>query len=228
MTSVVISHFGLSCFLFEVKDHEETSFVTDPFAKTVGLKLPRNLAADFVTVSSDDDLHNNTEAVKPRSEKSKIKIIANPGEYEVKGVFINGFSAITKNKEGKIIHQNTIFNFVVDDIRITHLGALSKSLSDEEMQNLGNADVLLLPISSDPEFKNGPTTKNLIDIVNQIEPRVLIPMHYKISGVKFALNPLDKFLKELGKNKIEPLKKFKFSKKDLPQEEMKVVVLTEE
>lgn len=226
MTSITISYFGLSCFGFEVKNEKEAIFVTDPFSKSADLKLPRNLTADFVTVSSQNQWHNATESVKPKSEKNKLKTVSNPGEYEIYSVFINGFPVLTKDKNNKIIHANTIFTFTIGDMRITHLGSIIKSLSNEEIQNLSGCDVLLLPLSSDPEYKEGPTVKNLTDIVTRIEPRILIPMHYKIPGLKINLNPLEKFLKEIGQSKVEPLKKFKFSKKDLPQEEMGVIVLS--
>ena len=228
MTTITISYLGFSCFKFEVKNHEEVDFVTDPFSKTDSLKLPKNLFVDFVTISSQNPLHNAAEFVKPKKEK--IKTISNPGEYEIKGVFINGMPCVTKDKNGKIIHTNTIYNFLINDIQITHLGSIVKSLSDEEIQGLGNCDVLLLPISPDPEIsvKDSPIMKNLVDIVNRVEPRILIPMHFKMSESKINLNPLDKFLKEIGQTKVEPLKKFKFSKKDLPEEEMKVMVLTKD
>lgn len=228
MLSITISYLGLSCFRFEVKDHEETAFVTDPFSKESGLKLPRNLAADFVTISSQTPLHNAADLVKPRLEKNKLKVISGPGEYEVKNVFINGLPSVAKDKNGKIVHENVIYNFSIGDVQISHLGSVARSLSSEEIQALGASDVLLLPLSSDPEFKEGPTIKNLIDIVTRVEPRILIPMHYKMPDLKINLNPLEKFLKEIGQSKVEPLKKFKFSKKDLPQEEMKVMVLSRE
>jgi L-ascorbate metabolism protein UlaG (beta-lactamase superfamily) len=249
MLSITISYLGLSCFRFEAKDHEETAFVTDPFSKESGLKLPRNLSADFVAVSSRTPLHNATDLVKPRSEKNKLKVISAPGEYEVKNVFINGLPLVTKDKNGKIVHENVIYNFLIGDVQISHLGNIVRSLSNEEIQTLGASDVLLLPLSSDPEFsatsprggvsgsahersemggKNGVTMKNLTDIIASVGPKIVIPMHYKMPDLKINLNPLEKFLKEMGQNKVEPLKKFKFSKKDLPQEEMKVMVLSRE
>lgn len=245
MLSITISYFGLSCFKIEVKDREEAVFITDPFDKSAGLNLPRNFTADGVTVSSDSELHNATDLVKPTSEKGKFKIINNSGEYEVKNVFVNGATFFTKDKNDKIIHKNNVFQFVIDDIKITHLGSLARAFTNDEIQTMESCDVLLLPISSDPDIsakggsalptgqagsggKNDISPKSLIEIVSQIDPRIIIPMHYKMPGLKTNLNPLDKFLKEIGKSKFEEMKKFKFAKKDLPAEETRVVVLTRE
>ncbi len=247
MTSITISFFGLSCFKFEVKNEKEAVFVTDPFSKESGLKLPRNLAADFVTVSSDHPFHNETEAVKTLSEKGKWRIFSHPGEYEVKNVFVDGAAQDAKDKggsealrgvlpppkDGKNMAKNTIFRFTIDDVTITHLGNLAANLTSDEIQTLSSCDVLLVPISSDAEFsasggKNGITMKNLTDIIASVQPRIVIPMHYKTPRLKANLQSLDKFLKEIGKGKLETMKKFKFAKKDLPAEETKVVVLTTE
>jgi len=238
MLNITISYFGLSCFKIEVKNHEEAVFITDPFDKSAGLNLPRNFTADGVTVSSDSELHNAIELVKPTSEKGKFKIISNSGEYEVKNVFVNGATFFTKDKNDKVIHENNVFQFAIDDIKITHLGSLARAFTNDEIQAMESCDVLLLPVSSDPDIsaeggsasggKNDISPKSLIEIVSQIDPRIIIPMHYKMPGLKINLNPLDKFLKEIGKSKFEEMKKFKFTKKDLPAEETKVVVLTRE
>lgn len=210
--SVNINWLGLSCFKINAKVGDtEVDIVTDPYSPASGLKLPRNLSADIVTVSHDHANHNYVEGVG-----GNHFVMKSPGEVEEKGVFIYGIHS--KAHDGKT--NNTLFRLEVGDISIAHLGDIAHEFTDEELEQLEDVDILLVPAGGE----NGATVKQAVNLVNQLQPRIVIPMHYKLPELKSDLLPVDKFLKEIGA-KSETMPKLKIAKKDLPQEETKVIVL---
>lgn len=211
-----ITWFGQSCFKIQDKvSADGVTLVTDPFDKTIGLKIP-NFEADIITVSHDHHDHNNTGALR-----GNAVVINTPGEYDIKNVSIQGIGSFHDNNNGKEKGKNVIFRFEIEDISIAHLGDLGHVLKDDQLEALSGIDILLVPVGG----KYTLDYKNAVEVVNQIEPRIVIPMHYQIPGLKVDIDPVDKFIKELG---ITPTKeeKLKISKKDLPQEDMELVILT--
>jgi len=216
MTTLNILYHGLSCFEIEAKSSggSHITIVSDPYnTKGTGLRLPRTLVANILTVSCDNDLHNNIEAV----EKPEF-IITEPGEYEKGGVFVYGISSKTE-AAGKE-KANIIFRYEFDDLVVAHLGDLAHNLTAEEFSALENVDILLLPVGGEETINY----KIAVEIANQIEPKIIIPMHYAIPGLSTKLDAVDKFLKEYG-IKSETMNKLKVAKKDLPEEDTKVVIL---
>lgn len=216
MTTLSILYHGLSCFEIEAKSSAGgvMTIVSDPYnTKGTGLRLPRTLSANILTISRDNDLHNNTEAVsKPDF------VITEPGEYEKGGVFVYGIPS--KTDGGSKEKPSIIFRYEFDDIVVAHLGDLSNALTDEEFSALENVDILLLPVGGGESLDY----KKAAEIANQIEPRIIIPMHYAMPGLTAKLDSVDKFLKEYGV-KAETVNKLKIAKKDLPEEDTKVIIL---
>lgn len=211
-----ITYLGHSCFKIQDKTGPEAiTVVTDPFDKSVGLKVP-NFEADIVTVSHDHKDHNNHEALR-----GTPFLVDMPGEYDIKGVTIDGIDSYHDNKEGKERGKNTIFRIFMDDISVVHLGDLGQyELDTKQLEALESTDILIIPVGG----KDSLDAKTAVAIIAQIEPRIVIPMHYKSKDSKFDGDGVEKFIKELG---LEPRReeKLKISKKDLPQEDMQVVVL---
>lgn len=211
---------GLSCFSIEAKNGDAVAnLVTDPFGPDTGLKLPRNLSGDIVTVSHDHPSHNNVDAVKAEGDK-KLFIVHTPGEYEVGGLFVYGVSAPHDQKEGKDRGLTTLYRFEVGDLSFAHLGDLGSPIVDAEREALEDIDVLLLPVGGGSVL----TAKQAVEIVTQLSPRIVIPMHYSLPGLKNDSDAVEKFLKEMAATP-ERVAKFKIMKKDLPAEETKVVIL---
>lgn len=210
-----ISWLGQSCFKIQDKNGPDAiTLVTDPFGKNVGLKIP-NCDADIVTVSHDHDDHNNIEAIK-----NNPFVISTAGEYEVKGVCIEGVSAAHDEKNGNERGSNVIYRIDMDGVTVVHLGDLGHELNSKQIEKLAGTDILLIPVGG----KYTLDAKKAVAVISQIEPRIVIPMHYKIDGVKVDIDGIDKFVKEIG---IAPRTedKLKISKKDLPQDEMELVIL---
>lgn len=212
---MLISYLGHSCFKLQDKiGPEGVVVVTDPFDKSLGLKIP-NFEADIVTLSHEHPNHSNSAALR-----SDPFVVDAPGEYEIKGVMAQGIKTFHDEKSGAERGANIVFRIEIDGIAIGHLGDLGHVLSDEELEQLGVIDILLVPVGGKYTLE----TKKVIEVINQIEPRIVIPMHYKLPGAKSDLEGPEKFIKELG---VEPKleEKLKLSKKDLPQEGMSLIVL---
>ncbi len=202
---------GLACF--RISDRQ-LKVVTDPYGPEVGLTLPR-LRADVVTVSHNRPGHNYVKAVK-----GYRKVLNGPGEYEVGGVFITGIRTWHRGGKGEG-ESNTIFLFDYGDITVCHLGDLGYVPKQEEIELLGEVSVLLVPIGGH-ETLNG---AEAAEVVSLIEPAYVIPMHYALPGLTIALDPLSKFLREMGVSEPRELPTLKISKKSDLSEETEVVLL---
>lgn len=216
---MVISYIGHSCFKITSKyNGRDLILVTDPFGKSIGLRLPK-LSADIVTVSHDHDDHNNAQAVQGNLEKQPF-IIDQVGEYEIKNVFVAALKTWHDSKEGKDRGENLIVKFDIEGLSLAHLGDLGHVLNDEQLEKLGNIDILIVPVG-------GTYTLNAVSaakVVRQIEPRIVIPMHYRDPKVKIKLDSVNAFRKEMG-GQAETVKKLKIAKKNLPADEIKLIII---
>lgn len=203
---------GHSCFKIITK---ETTIITDPY-DDIGLKLPSRLNADIVTVSHDHHDHNNIGAIS-----GSPLVIKTPGEYETKGIFIQGIPSSHDEKNGSERGANTIFLFTLEDMKLAHLGDQGTVLTDDQLEKLEGVDILMIPVGGIYTVD----AKKAAEVVNQIEPRLVIPMHYAIPGLKIKLNPVNKFCDEMGTKTNGAEDRLKISKKDLPVEETKVIIL---
>lgn len=201
-----IKYFGHSFFRFKGK---ELVLITDPFDDSLGLKVPPQ-AADIVLFSSPPNFEVN-KVINKTVSREKLFIIDTPGEYEVGGVFVLGTA-----KE-----RATFYVITMDGLRLVFLGDLSVKLSDKQIEEVNGVDILFLPVG-DKEKLLAP--KQAVEIVNQIEPKIIIPMSYQIPGLKLDLAPLTAFLKEMGQEEKTPLDKLLVTKDKLPLEK-EVVVL---
>ena len=214
---MLIQYLGVSCFKISTKNgNEEVTIVTDPFSAEIG-KLPRNLEADILTISRPKhDHHNNAAAAKGE----KTFVIDIPGEFEVRGVPVYGIPNSHELKEDPDYHKNTLYHFVIEDMNIVHLGGTRMPLTDEQIGELGEVDILLVPVGGGDVL----SPDKAADLVSQLEPRVVIPMHYKDAGLNLKAEGVEKFVKASGL-KAENVDKLKLAKKDLPQDDTKLYVL---
>jgi L-ascorbate metabolism protein UlaG (beta-lactamase superfamily) len=209
---------GQSCFQISFSNSRDHSadIVIDPYDESIGLKLP-NLSADIVLVTHDHHDHNNVKGVK-----GTPFIINGSGEYEVKEVFIHGIPSFHDDKEGKERGQNTIYIIEAEDLRFCHLGDLvQKQLTDEQLEKIDTVDVLMIPVGGNFTISSAEAQK----VISQIEPKIVIPMHYNLPKLKMNLDDVAKFLKTMGKNSVVPQDKFAVKTSTLPKDEMEIVVL---
>lgn len=208
---------GQSCFTIKSKDK---LIVIDPFDKKIGLKEPK-LTADILLVSHQHPDHSNISIVK--KAHNDLKIISEAGEYEFGGIYIQAIPAFHDDKNGKELGETLMFTVRAEDMVVAHLGNLGQSsLTDEQLEELNGVDILIVPVGGPYNFKGLEAAK----IVTQIDPRIVIPMHYKISGINIAkMDDASIFLTEEGAKKTEPKDELKIEKRNLPIEEREAVVL---
>jgi len=214
-----ITWAGQSCFQISVSNGKDnsTDIVIDPFDDSLGLKVP-NFSADIALVTHEHYDHNNIKALK-----GDPFVINGPGEYEVKGVFIQGIPSFHDDEEGKKRGQNTIYVFEAEGVRFCHLGDFGqKQLTDEQLEEIDSVDILMIPVGGTYTIDSSGASK----IISQIEPKIAIPMHYQLPKLKIKLDGVDKFLKTMGKPSVTPIDKLSVKFKDLPKEgAMEIIVL---
>ncbi len=207
----------------------KSTLVTDPYANDTGLRFPRTLEPDLVVLSHQDQSRFALDAFT-----NTPFLIADPGEYEKAGVFVRGIQPVASKsvegedevKEEKVkkdvpADRAIVYRLRAEDMVIAFLGQLDRSLTGEEVEALGNVDILMVPVGGGSVLD----TKKAQSAVESIEPRLIIPMYYDVKGVKEKLASVDAFCKELGSVPREDVSKLKLSKKDLPQDSMKICVI---
>lgn len=205
--------YGLSCFRFI--ERGMAAVVTDPFDYEVAGYEPLKLRADIVTVSHDAPGHNHTSAVKGAGHK-----LTGPGEYEIGGVFITGVQTESSGKKAADQVRNTLFLFDFEGLTVAHLGDLSQVPSQAQVEALGTVNIALVPVGSG----GGLNAAKAAEVISLLEPNIVIPMHYAGASSKLELEPLSKFLKEMGIANYETQSSLKVSRSSLP-DETKVIVL---
>lgn len=206
--------YGQSCFRLKGKT---SSVVIDPFLPDfIGLKLPKDLQADVVLQTHNHQDHNNTSAVS-----GSPMVFSGPGEYEIKGIVLTGVASFHDDQQGTERGLNTIFHINMDGINIVHLGDLGQSkLTEEQLNEIGQTDILLIPVGGVYTID----AQNAANIIAQLEPRVIIPMHYSIEGLRAELQGVDSFVKQMGIEQPEELAKFTATKDKLPDEPQLIVL----
>ena len=213
-----ISWYGHSWFKIQTKAKrggEDVVIITDPFDKSIGLRRPQG-QANIVTVSHNHNDHNDTELLK-----GDFFVADSPGEFSIQGVTIEGISSFHDNKEGLDRGRNTIFVFETEDLRVCHLGDLGHELTEDQIDAIGDVDILMIPIGGTYTLD----AKGAKKVVGQIEPKIIIPMHYKIDGLTIELDDETEFCNELGTTIKDKLSRISLKKKDLEDVENKVMLM---
>jgi L-ascorbate metabolism protein UlaG (beta-lactamase superfamily) len=198
-----ISWLGHSCF--KLKGRKAT-VITDPYSPDLGYSLGKPVA-NIVTVSHQHPGHTYAKGVG-----GDPKAVTRPGEYEISGVLIIGIATFHDEDKGKIRGKNTVYLIEMDEISICHLGDLGHVLTNEQVEELGDIDVLLVPVGGGSTINAASAT----EIVRQLEPKIILPMHYKTEALKRELEPVTRFLKEIGVHDTTPQAKLSLTKSNLP------------
>ncbi len=218
---MTIQWYGQSCFRIATKPEgrgsgEDVVIFTDPYDKETMPRPPQG-KADIVTVSHDHHDHNNSAAL--RGEPAVIDL---PGEYSIKGVAIKGINSFHDKKEGAELGLNTIFIIESEGIRFCHLGDLGTMLNNKQVEEINGVDILAVPVGG----KYTVDGKEAKSIVDQIEPKIVLPMHYRTKGSKVTdIDDEKVFCRELGTCPAEKMNKFTVRKKDLEDKKQEVVLM---
>lgn len=162
------------------------------------------LKVDIVASSNmDNDLSNNIDRLQ-----GEPFAITHAGEFEVQGIFLYGV---------QLKNGNTAYVIDAEGITLAHLGTDPQELGDDELELFESVDILLLPVSGDKKVWS--------TVIQQIEPRIIIPMQFKTGGVKAKLDTIDAFAKEMGIKDTTGENKLIIKKSQLPAEETQVHIL---
>jgi len=200
---VDITWLGLSCFRIR---GSQAVIITDPFPPGLGYTLGKQ-TADIVTVSHQHPSHSYDQGIG-----SEHRLVKGPGEYEISGVLILGVSTYHDSVKGQSRGKNTIYLMEIDGVNVLHLGDLGHALNDEQAEEIGNVDILLLPVGG----VNTINAAMAAEVIRKLEPKVVVPMHYKTEKGSPDLEPVENFLKEMGKTLVEPRPKLTISRNSLP------------
>jgi L-ascorbate metabolism protein UlaG (beta-lactamase superfamily) len=210
-----IQWFGQSCFMI-ISDSGVT-IITDPFGKPLPYRLP-DKQPDIVTVSHDHPDHNNTKVLK-----GNFELVKKPVETEIKGVKIKGIVTYHDNSGGKKRGQNIVFKLTVDEITICHLGDLGHVLNEDQVQAIGDVDILLLPVGGRVTIDAAAAAA----VKAQLHPTITIPMHFRTKAMGLfgmMLNNVSNFLDLTADQKIE-LSELAVTKEEL-EEKSGVITLS--
>lgn len=202
---------GHACFL--ITSSEGIRILTDPFDSTVGYKVP-DVETDIVTTSHDHFDHNYVEAVKG----DYIHLNAS-GQHNVKDIEITGIDTFHDEDKGSKRGNNVVFTYLVDGMKVCHLGDLGHMLTDEQIEQVGEVDILLLPVGGTYTIDHMQAAK----LAGMIRPRLVIPMHYKTPVMNFDIDGVDKFLAHF--NSVQWLKQNELELKPESLQSLKKVVV---
>lgn len=198
-----INWLGHSCFKIRGR---QASIVTDPYPPDLGYSLGKP-SADIVTISHQHPSHNYKQGVG-----GDYRLITGPGEYEIRGVLIIGIATFHDVEGGQKRGKNTIYLMDVDGVAICHLGDLGHVLTAEQVEEIDNVDVLLLPVGGVSTID----ASMAAEVIRQLEPKVVVPMHYKTPVLNRELGPVEKFLKEMGIERLDSQPKLSLTPSSLP------------
>ncbi|MCS7276942.1 MAG: MBL fold metallo-hydrolase [Dehalococcoidia bacterium] len=202
---------GHSCFRLRGR---QTTVVTDPCPPSTGYHLGRP-TAQIVTVSHRHEDHSYVQGVA-----GNPKVLDAPGEYDIGGTFVTAVPTYHDGRKGAVRGPNLVFVLEMDGLTICHLGDLGHLPTPEQVELLSGVDVLFVPVGGHTTLDGAQAA----EVVSLLEPKVVIPMHYRTPACRLSLDPLDRFLKELDVDAVEPQKRLSLTAGSLP-ETTEVVVL---
>lgn len=206
-----LTWLGHACFRIRAK---EATVVTDPCDKSSGYTLGRP-TADIVTVSIHDPSHDYAGGVA-----GSPRVLDGPGEYEVSGASVVGIATYRGAEKQPESGRNVAFVIEMEDLRIGHLGGIGHVPTSHQLEDMSAVDVLLVPVGGGESLD----AAQAAEAVSLIEPKLVVPMHYKTSTERSKLDNVDLFLKEMGAKSIEPQAKAQITRSSLPSERQVLVL----
>lgn len=212
---MTIQLLGHSCFLITTADGKK--IITDPYTPGAFQGTldygPITIMPDIVTVSHAHADHGNVKGLT-----GHFKVVNQPGDHAFEGIVIKGVQAFHDAEGGSLRGMNVIFVIEADGMRICHLGDLGAVLTPEQIREIGRVDVLLIPVGG--YFTIG--LDKVDEVIEQLQPKIVIPMHYRTDKIGFSIGPVDDFLK--GKTNVQTPGSSELEITQLPAERTTVVL----
>ena len=208
-----INWLGHSCFRIKGK---EATIITDPFNPSIGYSL-KKASGDIVTISHFHPGHSDIDSVE-----GEFKVIRSPGEYEQKGVYITGLASFHDTSDGSERGKNTVYIIEIDGVTLCHLGDIGHVPSSHMEEEIGEVGILFIPVGGFSTIDSSLAT----NIVRNLSPKVIIPMHYKIPKLTRELESVDNFLLKLGVKDVISQPRLTINRSTLPVSTQVVVLET--
>jgi L-ascorbate metabolism protein UlaG (beta-lactamase superfamily) len=199
---------GHACFRLRGRD---AVVLTDPAPPSTGYKVGK-LNADLVTISQDVPENSYRQALS-----NEPKYLTGPGEYEIAGVLVTG---VRTGKHADDKSRNTAFVIDLDDVRVCHLGNIAQVPHADDVEALGGADVLIVPVGGGKVLDAGKAAET----VSLLEPKLVIPMQFKTEASAGDLDSVERFLKELGVEAKTPEQRLNVTRSSIPSDTTVVVL----
>jgi len=201
-----IKWLGHAAFL--ITSDEKIKIITDPYQSSGGIKYsPITEEADYVTISHQHFDHNYTNDIS-----GNPIIIVGSGIHQKEHFTFKGIESFHDDKRGRLRGENTIFCFTVDDINVCHLGDLGHLLSQDKIQEIGQVDVLLIPVGGTYTIDVNQAT----ELCKNINPKIIIPMHFKTPKLDFPITDEKPFISGKENVKELDLSEIEIKKEELP------------
>jgi L-ascorbate metabolism protein UlaG (beta-lactamase superfamily) len=207
---LLIRWHGHACF--EIADEDGLTVVTDPHdGKAIGIKCPV-VSADIVLMSHDHFDHNCVRVVGGDKE-----IVTGSGDMSTKGLSIKGVHSYHDEAKGKKRGESIMFKFELDGIKLCHLGDLGEQLDQTQVDELGEIDILFIPVGGTFTVD----ADGAWDVINTLNPKVIIPMHFRVGGLSLSIAPVDGFLAKASPDQIFKVgNEIELTKDDLPEKKI--------
>ena len=205
-----ITWVGHACFRLRSDD---MVVLTDPFPASVGLRPDARLAS-VVTVSNGHPNHSSWQEVP-----GDPKVFSAPGEYEYSDVSVRGVMT-TLSPDVPQAQRNVAYTIVVDDVNICHLGDITEPLTPSQIDELSPADVLLIPAGGGCTLD----VARVLQTLQDLDAKVLIPMHYSVPNLSIPLGTVDTFLRSMGAGEVQQQPRLTLTASNLPPN-MRLVIL---
>ena len=200
-----IKWLGHSCFL--ITNKRGINILTDPFDDTLGYKMTKE-KINIITISHEHYDHNNTMGIK-----GKPVVLKGTVNRDTHKMIFKGISSYHDSVYGKHRGNNTIFIIKTDEMVLCHLGDLGHVLENRQLEEINQVDILFIPVG-------GYYTLNHIQadqVIEQLKPKIVLPMHYKTDAIKWPIDPLSFFLDKKDNIKIMGGNSFEIEAGALPE-----------
>ncbi|KGG80976.1 beta-lactamase [Caloranaerobacter azorensis H53214] len=208
-----VKYLGHACF--KITTNKGIRIMTDPFDETVGYEIPRD-EVDIVTTSHDHFDHNYI-----KGPTGDFEVVNKVGNFYVKDVPITGIATYHDKHQGSERGSNVVYIFTIGDLRVCHLGDLGHIPDSKQIEAIGKIGVLMIPVGGVYTI-DADEAKEVVDLIN---PKIVIPMHYKTEDLKFELGSLDKFTKYFSNVEKVNSQEIEINKDVISNAEKKVIVL---
>jgi L-ascorbate metabolism protein UlaG (beta-lactamase superfamily) len=212
---MTIQWLGHSCFLITTADGKK--IITDPYTPGAFQGTldygPIHISPDIVTVSHQHADHSNIAGLP-----NHFRVLTKPGEHKIEGIKFTGVEGYHDVEHGALRGMNVIFVLEADGVRVCHLGDLGDVLTPEQIEKIGRVDVLLIPVGG--YYTIGPDKADAV--IEQLSPKVVIPMHYRTEKIGFSIGPVEDFVR--GKDNVQSPGSTELDLARLPDERTIVVL----